>query len=110
MWKKLAKYLETVYGAYVNWEERFYICPECGDPVYERDWTENEYCDYLCPICEWTEGKEKEEEEGEEKEFEVIISVAYAVSARNTEQAKEFASEMFMNNINCSNFDVDVVE
>lgn len=50
------------------------------------------------------------DDENKEEEFEVIISVAYTVSARDAEQAKEFASEMFMNNVNCDNFDVEVVD
>lgn len=60
MWETNAKYVERVYGAYVDWEERFYECPECREPVYECDWSDDELCDYLCPICGW------DEEEGEE--------------------------------------------
>jgi len=60
MWEENAKYVEQVYGAYVNWEERFYECPECGEPVYECDWLNDELCDFLCPICKFSE------EEGEE--------------------------------------------
>ena len=37
MWEKNAKYVESVFGAYVDWEERFYECPCCGEPVYECD-------------------------------------------------------------------------
>ena len=62
IWESNARYLESVYGVYVNWEERFYICPECGEPVYECDWDVNELCDYYCPICTFSE----EEYEGEE--------------------------------------------
>lgn len=60
MWEENAKYVESVFGAYVDWEERFYKCPCCGEPVYECDWTDDELCDFFCPICEFTE------EEGEE--------------------------------------------
>lgn len=59
MWEKLAVYLENAYGAYVDWEERFYICPECGEGIYECDWDDEEFCDYLCPVCELTEEKEE---------------------------------------------------
>ena len=51
MWESRAKYVELAFGAYVNWEERFYVCPECGEPVYECDWDENDLCDAICPIC-----------------------------------------------------------
>ena len=42
MWEDNAKYVEKVYGAYVDWEERFYTCPVCGEPVYECDWLNDE--------------------------------------------------------------------
>ena len=60
MWESNAKYVEKVYGSFVDWEERFYLCPECGEPVYECDWDVNVLCDELCPICGFAE------EEGEE--------------------------------------------
>ena len=40
------------YGSYVNFEERFYTCPFCGEPVYEDDWSEVDLGNFLCPICE----------------------------------------------------------
>lgn len=54
MWEDNARYIERIYGAYVDWEERFYICPVCGEFVYECDWNETELNDFLCPICEFT--------------------------------------------------------
>lgn len=51
MWEKNAKYCERTYGAYVDWEERFYICPDCGDTIYECDWTADELTAEICPIC-----------------------------------------------------------
>lgn len=51
MWESRAKYVEQVYGGYVDWEERFYECPECGDPVYECDWDGSELYTEICPIC-----------------------------------------------------------
>lgn len=53
MWKYNVKTIEKVYGSYVNWEERFYICPECGEPVYEEDWDDEHLKYFLCPICEF---------------------------------------------------------
>lgn len=52
MWEKNAKEIEEVYGDYVDWEEKFYICPECGEPVYKCDWDESDLSRFLCPICE----------------------------------------------------------
>ena len=63
MWEANAKYVEETYGAHVDWEERFYECPECGEPVYESDWGVNELTDFLCPICEFSDNDAEEEEE-----------------------------------------------
>ena len=53
MWEKNAKEVEEVYGEFVvDWEEKFYICPECGEPVYECDWDESDLTRFFCPICE----------------------------------------------------------
>ena len=35
----------------VDWDERFYICPECGEPVYEWDWTDEALEEEFCPVC-----------------------------------------------------------
>lgn len=58
MWEKNAFTVQNLYGGYVDWEERFYECPCCGEPVYECDWNEQELSDYLCPVCEFTEEEE----------------------------------------------------
>lgn len=50
MWEVNAQYVEEVFDAYVDWEERFYECPHCGEPIYECDWTADELIE-LCPIC-----------------------------------------------------------
>ncbi len=53
-WEVNAKEAEKVYGSYVDWEERFYECPECGEPVYECDgWLEETLKKFICPVCEW---------------------------------------------------------
>lgn len=53
MWEKNAKRVEEDFGSFVDWEERFYICPECGEPIYECDWTATGLTDLeiICPIC-----------------------------------------------------------
>lgn len=63
-WEFNANYVSMTYGSQVDWQERFYICPECGEPVYDCDWTDEELREVLCPICEYNEN----EEEGEEDE------------------------------------------
>lgn len=51
-WEKNAIEARDTYGAHVDWEERFYECPECGEPIYECDWSERNLTKFLCPICE----------------------------------------------------------
>lgn len=49
-WHTAAVMCEELYGVHVNMKEGFFICPECGEPIYESDWE-----DYLewdeCPVC-----------------------------------------------------------
>lgn len=55
-WAAAAKHCEKVFGTFVDWEERFFICPECDDPIYECDWGEDHDWS-MCPVCEtsWEE-------------------------------------------------------
>lgn len=57
-WERNAHTIETVYGGYVDWEERFYECIECGEPIYEDDWDPTELERFLCPVCEFEEDEE----------------------------------------------------
>lgn len=50
MWESNAQIIEEVYGGFVDWGNHFYICPECGEPVYESDYRGLEF---LCPVCEF---------------------------------------------------------
>lgn len=62
-WEKLAKEVEANYESIVNWKERFFICPYCGEVVYEDDWRDEDFAmgryydprvglKLYCPICE----------------------------------------------------------
>lgn len=51
-WEENAEYIKGNWGG-VNYVERCYICPECGEPIYESDWTPRELSEFLCPVCEW---------------------------------------------------------
>ena len=53
-WEENAEYIKDCCGNdFVNYEERYYHCPECGEPIYECDWTQRELAEFFCPICEW---------------------------------------------------------
>ena len=58
-WELNANTAKEVYGCHVDYAERFFICPYCGEHVYEDEWTDEQLCDFLCPICE----DEEEEDE-----------------------------------------------
>lgn len=61
-WKVNARIVEKVFGGYVDREENFYNCPECGEPIYECDWGEEDLMEFLieflCPICGFNEEEE----------------------------------------------------
>jgi hypothetical protein len=53
-WNWAAKVVEEEFGGYVNWDEEYFICPECGEPVYADDWDDNEFAlATICPICQF---------------------------------------------------------
>lgn len=54
-WERKAIIVEETYGTFVDWDEKFFICPECGEPIYESDWDDELLDD--CPVCgfEWEE-------------------------------------------------------
>lgn len=50
-WEYVAKVVERDYGCYVDWDEEFYICPECDEPIYKCDYPFI-YVGLICPVCE----------------------------------------------------------
>ena len=56
-WAVNAYIVDKFYGGYVDYDERFYICPNCEEPVYECDWSKKEFEDFVCPICELEGGE-----------------------------------------------------
>jgi hypothetical protein len=51
-WADCAKYCEEIYGVFVDWEEEYFICPECDEPIYADDWGDHDHWNF-CPICEF---------------------------------------------------------
>ena len=58
-WSVNAYIVDRFYGESVNYEERFYVCPDCGEPIYECDWSEQEFKNFICPICEFVDEDEE---------------------------------------------------
>ena len=56
-WEQTARYVRETFGTQVDWYERFFICPECGEPIYECDWAGDTF--EVCPVWEfdWYEGE-----------------------------------------------------
>lgn len=48
-WLVAGTYCEEEYGMSLNAEEGYFICPECGEPLYEEDWKHHNW--ETCPIC-----------------------------------------------------------
>ena len=55
-WYNAAKFCEETFGSYVEWSENFFICPDCGEPIYLVDWEDHDSWG-TCPVCEcvWEE-------------------------------------------------------
>ena len=50
-WEQAALHCEKTYGVFVDWDEEFFICAECGEPIYKVDWEDEELL--ACPVCEF---------------------------------------------------------
>ena len=55
-WEEIANQVQEETSTFVDWEERFFFCPECGEPLYEADWEAKDFLKIgktiYCPICE----------------------------------------------------------
>lgn len=49
-WEQAAIFCYNTFGTFVDWEERYFICPECQEPILEEDWDEHDFT--ICPVCE----------------------------------------------------------
>lgn len=56
-WLQIAHLIEVNYDSLIDWNDRFFYCPKCHEPVYEDEWeSEDDFLDghnnFICPICE----------------------------------------------------------
>lgn len=49
-WEKFKKFMNEDCGMHYDEEEKFVICSECGDPIYESEFNEE---NVFCPVCEY---------------------------------------------------------
>lgn len=59
-WEYVATFVECDYGAYVDWDEKFFECSECGELIHKSDYP---YVDFgmFCPVCEFMADEAEEE-------------------------------------------------
>jgi predicted RNA-binding Zn-ribbon protein involved in translation (DUF1610 family) len=48
-WFETAVYCEETYGVHTDMKEGFFVCPECGEPLYNIDFPF--HCWDECPVC-----------------------------------------------------------
>ena len=49
-WFNASRHCVKTYGSALDREERFFVCPECGEPIYEDDWEDHDDWE-VCPVC-----------------------------------------------------------
>lgn len=72
-WEQNARAVRDIFGGFVDWDEGFYNCPECGESIYKDDWDEDDL-DSICPICGFPQD---EDDEFEELEYEFDSDVGF---------------------------------
>ena len=50
-WHEAAVMCEELYGVEVHMKDGYFVCPICGEVIYECDWRDHEDWS-ICPICE----------------------------------------------------------
>ena len=49
-WHTAAVMCEELYGVPVDMSEGYFVCPSCGEMVYDVDWEDHDDWS-VCPIC-----------------------------------------------------------
>ena len=50
-WLVAGTYCEETFGATLNSKEGYFVCPECGELLFEMDWENHDWS--VCPICDF---------------------------------------------------------
>ena len=53
-WNKVARIITRDYGMDADYFEGYVNCPDCGEPIYDIDWRDEDYFEegkMVCPIC-----------------------------------------------------------
>lgn len=50
-WFEAGVYCEETYGMSLNTAEGYFVCPECGEPLFCEDWKDHDWS--KCPICDF---------------------------------------------------------
>lgn len=52
-WYTAGVICEEIYGVELNTAEGYFVCPDCGEPLFYEDW--ERHCWDSCPVCnfEW---------------------------------------------------------
>ena len=54
-WLQIAHLIEVNYDSLIDWNDKFFYCPKCHEPVYEDEWASFDLIDgnnnFICPIC-----------------------------------------------------------
>lgn len=58
LFERIGKYVNKVYGMTFieDGEDSYFVCPECGEPIYKADWDDEDFIlDNMvgCPICDF---------------------------------------------------------
>ena len=54
--ERIAKFCQKTYGVPYYGQDRCFICPECGEPLYEEDYNDEDFIledKFGCPICDY---------------------------------------------------------
>ena len=52
----IAKFCQKTYGVPYYSQDKCFICPECGEPLYKEDYDDEDFIlgdQFGCPVCDF---------------------------------------------------------